>query len=100
MIVLFDVLCLKFDCYYVNRKPSGGSSGRATGMKLGGKSKDVDSFVKQITAEGRGGWAIFGIVLSWLRHRCAKFNCQDHQEYHGNITVIVTATTTTKVIVG
>ena len=38
-------------CYYGNRKPSG----RATGMKLGGKGKDVDSFVDQIRAEGGRG---------------------------------------------
>lgn len=46
-------------CYYGNRKPSG----RATGMKLGGKSKDVDSFVDQIRAEGggQGRWLIFDI---------------------------------------
>jgi len=35
-------------CYHGNRKPSG----HATGMKLGGKGKDVDSFVDQIRAEG------------------------------------------------
>ena len=40
--------------YYGNRKPSGGS-GRGTGMKLGGKNKDVDSFVDKIRAEGKGG---------------------------------------------
>ena len=38
-------------CHYGNRKPSG----RATGMKLGGKGKDVDSFVDQIRAEGGKG---------------------------------------------
>ncbi|XP_065888484.1 coatomer subunit delta-like [Dysidea avara] len=36
---------------YGSSKPS--SSGRATGMKLGGKNKDVDSFVDKIRAEGK-----------------------------------------------
>ena len=43
--------CMPCRCYYDNRKPSG----RATGMKLGGKGKDVDSFVDQIRAEGGRG---------------------------------------------
>ena len=38
-------------CYYGNSQPRG----RSTGMKLGGKDKDVDSFVDQIRAEGGKG---------------------------------------------
>ena len=38
-------------CYYGNSQPRG----RGTGMKLGGKGKDVDSFVDQIRAEGGKG---------------------------------------------
>ena len=38
-------------CYYGNRRPSG----LGKGMKLGRKSKDVDSFVDQIRAEGVKG---------------------------------------------
>ena len=38
-------------CYFGNSQPRGWS----TGMKLGGKGKDVDSFVDQIRAEdGKG----------------------------------------------